>query len=408
MNDVLVIGAGPAGLSLATACAAAGLTTRCVAPDPTEAWLPRYGAWADELADLALPESCVEARWDQTVAYTPKLQDLGRGYVRLSTEGFQTHLLERAEAAGVVLQGGTVEGVDPEASRSVVTLSDGERVHAKVVVDASGHGANFVERTGTQSLAWQVAYGQLLRVEGGHPWPLGQMVLMDFRLPSGSDRAWKATPTFLYAMPIDHEHVFVEETSLVHTEPPSLEALRARLAVRLESMGVAGEVLEEEHCRIRMTGPAAVTGQRTLGYGAAGDMIHPATGYQLARVLREAPGLAAAIAGALEAGGPEQAASDAWATLWPADRRRSWALYRFGADTLCSLDHAQTLKFFEAFFKLPAAQWQGFQSATLPPKGVAKSMTTFFLSAPLSVRTRLLAAGVSHSGASLLKSIALG
>lgn len=405
MYDILIIGAGPAALRIAAACAVRGMSVSCVAPEPRAQWLPRYGAWDDELSDLQLPKSCIEASWPQTVAFTPRQQDLQRGYVRLSTDGLQQHLLEKADDAGAHLQAGLVDAVEHHEAYSAVALRSGAAMRARVVVDATGHGSNFVRKAGDRPCAWQLAYGQLLRVPGGHPWDVGQMTLMDFRLPKTADSHWRTTPTFLYAMPIDDEHVFVEETSLIHTAPPDTDTLAERLALRLRWMGVHGEPLEEERCRIRMTGPAPVVGQRTLAYGAAAGMIHPATGYQLARLLREAPRVADAIAGGL-GHSPQEAASAAWRTLWPAKRRRTWALYNFGAEILGTLNHSQTVAFFEAFFRLQPAQWQGFHSATLPPGGVARAMTAFFLSAPQPIRRRLVAASASRSGATLLRSVA--
>jgi lycopene cyclase-like protein len=208
-------------------------------------------------------------QWDRTIAFTPEELDLQRGYTRLSTEGFQQHLLQCAAQAGVTMHRGTVSAVEHHDSHSTAVLDSGETLSARIIVDASGHAGGFVKRSGNLKRSWQHAYGVKLRVPGGHPWPLGQMVLMDFRLPQTPDAgpAWHQTPTFLYAMPLDKEHVFVEETSLVHFQPPSVDALRERLWLRLSALGVSGTVLEEERCRIQMTGPPAEPGQRLLAYG---------------------------------------------------------------------------------------------------------------------------------------------
>lgn len=406
MNDILIIGTGPAAMQLSAKCADQQMSTSCVSPAPEQCWIPRYGSWSDELDGAGLPSSCVEMQWDQTTAFTPAEQDLQRGYTRLSTDGLQQHLCQGAAQAGVTMVQGTVHTVEHHDSHSTAILDSGETLSARVIVDASGHTGGFVQRSGDFKRSWQHAYGVTLRVSGGHPWPLGQMVLMDFRLPEGSSPEWRQLPTFLYAMPLDREHVFVEETSLVHFQPPSLDVLRERLWLRLNARGVSGTVLEEERCRIQMTGPPVVPNQRLLAYGAAADMIHPATGYQLARVLDGAAPLAAAIATGLDRDGPQAAAQEAWASLWPMPRRRSWALYRFGATILADLNHAQTVAFFSSFFHLPADLWQGFHSATLPPSGVARAMATFFLNAPPPIRRVLFTAGVSRPGATLLHAVA--
>ncbi len=50
--DVAVVGLGPAGRSLASACAARGLRVVAVDPRPDAVWTPTYGVWEDELAGL--------------------------------------------------------------------------------------------------------------------------------------------------------------------------------------------------------------------------------------------------------------------------------------------------------------------------------------------------------------------
>lgn len=51
--------------------------------------------------------------------------------------------------------------------------------------------------------------------------------------------------------------------------------------------------------------------------------VHPATGYSIARSLREAPGLAADLAAILAKDlTVGQTAEAAWHALWPAEKRR--------------------------------------------------------------------------------------
>ena len=54
--DVLVVGAGPAGMALAAQCARRGLRTGLVDPAPQRPWTATYGMWADELP-AGLPAS---------------------------------------------------------------------------------------------------------------------------------------------------------------------------------------------------------------------------------------------------------------------------------------------------------------------------------------------------------------
>jgi lycopene cyclase-like protein len=291
---------------------------------------------------------------------------------------------------------GFAEALTHEEDATTVTLRSGQRLRARVVVDATGEGS-LLERNEAPA-AWQTAYGALLTIRGGHPWALDEIGLMDFR---GEDEL----PTFLYAQPLSSDRVFVEETTLIRSPEVPISELRDRLFKRLSRMGIDIEdVADEEHCRIRMIGSRPVFGQRALGFGAAAGMVHPASGYQLARLPAAAEAVADALASNLSDGAPK-ASAEAWKALWPASRQRQWALYRFGAKILCELDAEDTRRFFDAFFKIDPSLWAGFLSATLSPLGLARAMAAVFSAASISTRRQLLSAGASPSGLDLLRTI---
>ncbi|MDG1479192.1 MAG: lycopene cyclase family protein [Myxococcota bacterium] len=396
LPDILIVGAGPAARFLAAACIGKGLKVEGVAVEPDCSWLPRYGAWTDELT--ALPSAVVEDitahSWAGATVYTLEKLSLDRAYVALSTPRLQGWLT--AQCMGMRWHRGCAVHVQHEDDHSTVMLQDGTALSARVVVDATGSGV-LLERSPAPS-AWQTAYGVHITVPGGHPWPLDRIELMDFR---GSN----PVPSFLYAQPLDAERVFVEETTLIANPALSIPQLKQRLFVRLEQMGVQhSDATDEEHCRIQMLGPVPVIGQQTVGFGAAAGMVHPATGYQLARL----PAAAAAVADALAAGlsgGPSEAAEAAWSALWSPARKRQWALYRFGAEILRDLDVEDTRRFFDAFFRIETSLWSGFLSASLSPFGLATAMTAVFSASSLPIRRHLIAAGASRSGLGLLRNL---
>ena len=51
-------------------------------------------------------------------------------------------------------------------------------------------------------------------------------------------------------------------------------------------------IVEEEYCLIPMGGALPVHGQRVLGIGGTAGMVHPSTGYMVARTLGAVPQLA--------------------------------------------------------------------------------------------------------------------
>lgn len=408
MNDVLIIGSGPSALTLAVACGRQGLSVLCVALDPMQRWKQNFGSWTDEMVGSEL-ETCIDKSWANPLVFTPHRTALHQNYSRIDTPKLQEHLLNTAQELGITLRAGRVLSVDHQPTHSTVTLSGGEALKARLIVDATGHTENFLKKSGGHASAWQVAYGQFLRVEGGHPWAADEMVLMDYRIPDRvrGHRDWNRSPTFLYVMPMSSDLVFVEETVLIHRPGISMQVLADRLAVRLADVGIrASSVESEEHCMIRMIGANPEIGQRTVGFGAAGGMIHPATGYSVTRVFREAPIMAGVLANHLDEGGsPARAAAAAWGALWPADRRRQWELYGFGADMLCQLDARQCQAFFNAFFAMQPKLWRGFHSATLPASGVAQAMSSLFFKSRASTKRMLLSAGASRKGIRLMREL---
>lgn len=412
--DVLVLGAGPAAVHVAAEAAEKGVQAALVAPDPRGRWVANYGAWADELDAYGVPRRAIEATWASALVHTRGVpeRDLGRRYARLHTARFQDGALARAEAAGVRLLTGRATAVSHDAEGSTVRLAGGDTLRASVVVDATGGDSRLLSYGSGGRPGWQVAYGQLVEVDG-HPWDMGEMVLMDFRA-AGEGRprrqAWQereeTLPSFLYAMPLGRNLLFVEETVLVSRPEAELSEMAARLGQRLRRMGIERtRVLEEEHCRIRMGGPLPELGQRLVGFGASAGLVHPATGYSLARALRHAPEVATALVEGLDAGGPTAASMKAWRALWPRDRVRVHQLHQFGLDVLCRLDRDRLGRFFDAFFDLPADQWQGYLGATLPPAGVAKAMAGLFVRADLDLQRLLVGTGASPSGTALLRSV---
>ena len=394
--DVLVVGAGPAGLALAAALCQAGLTVAGVAPAGEESpWPNTYGIWEDELPS-PLWQSLLAHRWHDAVAYANHTElPLQRVYGLFDNARLQTRLLAPCQQAGMRWHRQPASSLTQQHRCSRVRLADGTLVDARLVVDASGHTPRFVRRPPGPPVAWQAAYGIVGRFT--HP-PVrdGQLVLMDFRADHlDSQVRRQEPPTFLYAMDLGKGRYFVEETSLAHSPALPFEQLQARLHRRLNHMGCAVAALEhEEHCLFPMNLPIPDPKQPLLGYGAAASMVHPASGYQIGAALRAAPTVAAAVAQALRHPdtSPGQAAAAGWQALWPSANLRRHSLYLFGLQTLLAFNESQTQQFFATFFRLPQPSWAGYLSNTLSLGGVLHTMARVFRAAPTNVRSGLMAA----------------
>ncbi len=370
--DALVLGAGPAGLAIASELAATGMQVVCVAPDPDAPWPANYGLWRDDLGELH-ELACIERSWRKPFVRLDgeRRIDLDRTYGRFDNDTLQAFLRRRfVDGAGRCRAGRAVE-VDHHDEGSTVTFDDGTSIATSVVIDATGPNSPFVTRPPRRP-AFQAAYGELLHVDG-HGFDPDEMVLMDF---SGDDDV----PTFLYAMPMSDELIFVEETSLVSRPPMDRGLLRRRLERRVAKMGLSiRSVVDREDCLIPMGHGLPHRGQRAIAYGSCASFVHPATGYQIARALRLARPTATAIADGL-ARSPQQAAARAYAQMWPVSARRAWELYMFGMEVLVKLDASDMRTFMESFFALPHRAWWGYMSGTLSPWEVASAMGRLFMS----------------------------
>ncbi|GFH18887.1 chloroplast lycopene epsilon-cyclase [Haematococcus lacustris] len=316
-----------------------------------------YGVWTDEFKALGL-EHTLERSWPDASCFfgEGKPVRLGRGYGRVSRRKLREHLVAMCAEAGVTFLAAEVDslqGVVSPVGCRLVTLAAGA---------AAGKFLRYEE--GAPSVASQTAYGIEAEVEGYHEaFPGNEMLFMDFRRhhtgvweqsapkirvgshPNAGDGEWGTSgevPSFLYAMPLGGDRVFLEETCLV------------------------AKVHEEEWSYIPVGGPLPKGDQAVAAFGAAANLVHPATGFSVSRSFREAPRVADELAACIRAGlGVRQASARVWSTLWPQEKRTQTAFHVFGMELLATLDLASTNAFFGTFFKLPSYYWRGYMASQL-------------------------------------------
>ncbi|MBX2998977.1 MAG: lycopene cyclase family protein [Caldilineaceae bacterium] len=393
MYDLLVIGAGPAGMALAAALSKTGLRVAGLTPgDPAAPWLNTYGIWADELDSLDLPD-VLSPHWTDCSAYMhgPEIR-LDRVYALFDNQKLQSHLLGECERGGMDWQQGIAAGIDHSADHSTLLTGDGKTISARLVVDASGHFPALVARPAKPNVAYQAAYGVKGRFSAP-PVRAGQLVLMDYRADHlTAEERRTQPPTFLYAMDLGDALYFVEETSLAFAPAVSLDLLKERLERRLAHYGVfLVEAQHVERCLFPMNLPLPDLTQPILGYGGAASMVHPASGYQVGMALKRAATVAAAISATLAGpSSPVEAAQAGWNALWPSPFIRNRNLYLLGLESLMSFNEAELHDFFTTFFNLPHPQWTGYLSNTLSTPELARTMFDLFTRAPGRVRRSLI------------------
>ncbi|GAB2926756.1 hypothetical protein GCM10027047_24640 [Rhodococcus aerolatus] len=369
--DLAVVGAGPAGRSLAASAAGLGLTVVLVDPAPHRRWTSTYGAFTAEL-DPGVP---VAARVEHPVVRTAAGGDAPApgAYAVLDVPALQDGL--RLDAVRVVAARATA--LRPDG----VSTADGTEVPARVVVDARG--------AGTRGRTVQTAHGVVVTTAQAAPLLDGAAGLfMDWRPDHG--RGTAAAPTFCYAVPLGGDEVLLEETSLAGPGLPGAE-LRSRLAARLQRRGVVltgGERTE----RVRFALDTPLPRREWLGaapavvrFGAAAPLVHPATGYSVAAALGLAPRLAELVAAGA-------GAADLHRVLWSARARAVHALRLRGLRALVGFDAAETDAFFHAFFALDPDRQRAYLLGRTDPAGTAGAMTALLPHLDGRMRRRLVGA----------------
>ena len=411
--DVAILGSGPAAWAAASACCQAGLAVTLIAPNPVADWPQTYGVWLDQLdqpvrklfglsSGDALP---LAHQWSTIAAVTDSERDLKRAYGLLDNRAVRVALQEAAEATGLLtVRTALVKNVTHEQWSSVA-VSKGRAVRARIVIDATGAQSPFVQRMnggaeGQSSSVMQAAYGVVAEVDRD---PYARSVLMDWSGPNRRDAS------FLYALDLGGRWL-LEETSLARNPALSPEDLKARLSSRLSSMGVTiSAIHSEEHVLFPMNVALPVVGQRTLAIGAAGAVVHPATGYSVAASLRLAPRLAESLRSAFgasglgtsletsglgtslgESGMDAQSIADAgWRAIWPADRRKARNLESYGLDRLLTMNQSEIRGFFHTFFALGPSVMSTYLGGDSSSAELAAVMWKVFQKAPLRIRSRL-------------------
>ncbi|WP_424806802.1 lycopene cyclase family protein [Rhodococcus sp. 27YEA15] len=363
-TDVVVLGGGPGGRSLAYRCAVRGLSVTVLDPRADRAWTPTYAMWEDELPEW-VADGVVASRTERPAVWATRTRTLDRTYVVLNTSKLQSFL----SSSSVQFKTLRAESVD----NNTVRTADGAEFTGAVIVDARGSSRN-------THAARQTAYGVVLDRESAAPALGGQEAwFMDWRADNGT--VLGDAPSFLYAVPLDDDRILLEETCLVGRPPLALSELRRRLHARLGARGcdVPADA-DVEGVRFSVEGSRARRGP--IRFGAAAAMMHPGTGYSVAAALSEADGAAAAIVNG----------RDPNAVLWPPTARAVHALRRVGVTALLTLHHEDAAAFFDVFFALPIEAQRAYLSDRRDVVGAAKAMTAMLRSSSPRVRRTLLRA----------------
>ncbi|KGG19112.1 Lycopene beta cyclase [Prochlorococcus marinus str. SS51] len=398
-SDVLVMGAGPAALCIASELIQQGLHISALASHPPKKpWPNTYGIWAEELESLGMA-SLLGHRWQNTVSYFGKDVDKNEpnpvlheyDYGLFDQASFQNALLEKCAGLDWAIE--TAEDIRFVDQITEVICSSGNTYRARIVIDASGHRSPFVKRPNQGPVAKQSAYGVVGKFNSP-PVDKDQFVLMDFRSDHLTEKELKDPPSFLYAMDFGEDLYFVEETSLAYSPPVSWSTLKKRMLARLAHRDIQiTKVVHEEYCLFPMNLPLPDRNQSLLAFGGSASMVHPASGYMVGALLRRAPDLAKELSESLSIEPPlnsEALSKKGWNVLWTKELIQRHRLYQFGLKRLMSFDEALLRSFFSTFFRLPKKDWSRFLANTLPLPELILVMLKLFTISPLKVKLGMI------------------
>jgi lycopene cyclase-like protein len=423
--DVAILGSGPAAWAAAAACCQVGLSVTLIAPEPHADWHQTYGVWIDQL-DLPVRRLLglgdtdglpLSRQWSSIAAVTDSVRDLKRAYGLIDNTAVRSSLERVAEETGLLtVRTASAQKVTHE-QLSTVTVSKGRAINARLVIDATGAQSPFVRRKtvggsapevsassgargtarGSNGKAMQAAYGVVAEVDRA---PYAASVLMDWTGPNRRDAS------FLYALDLGGCWL-LEETSLARNPALTPSDLKARLETRLSGMGVRiTAVHREEHVLFPMDIAMPIGGQRTVAIGAAGALVHPATGYSVAASLRLAPRLGQALRAAFDSPSLQdgQSLADAgWRTIWPGDRRKARNLEAYGLERLLTMNQSEIRGFFHTFFALGPEVMATYLGGDASSSELAAVMWKVFQKAPLRLRSRLASGNPLTLARTLLK-----
>jgi lycopene beta-cyclase len=378
--DVVVVGAGPAGSSLARDCAARGLQVAVVDPRAKDPWVNTFGTWVDDLeprADAELLRAALRVVWPQVRVVGFREHLLQRPYGFFDNESLLRHLSSEPVHRSAVVE----VARDRAEDGLLVRCADGTRFATRLVIDAGGSGSPLLARHRRLRGGVQSAYGVVTR-NAPEQYRHG-FTLMDWSKEFDD-------PTFLYTVDFGDGTVLLEETSLYRRNPLASRELLGRLEQRFG--GSLGDEANER-VDIPMGWGIPTFSQTVVGFGAAAGFVHPVTGYSVAASLRASSRVASAIEQAVHGVSPiESRVKDVWDAVWPTELRRTRALHQYGLSALGQFGPQELKAFFDAFFSLATDEWSCYLRIDTSPREVTRVMTKFFIRLPWGLRGRVMLA----------------
>ncbi len=380
--DAVVLGAGPAGLALASALTAHGLSVitvdRSIGEGPSIQWPNTYGVWRDDLRAVNLGHAAQQASTTTVIRTETEWRSLAKSYTLLDNEVVVATLLDRANDDLLTLRHGTAAFVVQTNETTAADLIDGERIEGRLLFDCRGVDPG-------DAATHQVAGGIVARLRTPYA-PGNATVLMDWAGPA------RAAGSFCYAIPqpsVGPDVWLIEETILATrtAAPTTPESLRDIARQRIEHSLVEELATEDVMIPLDAHRPNDLRNVG-LAFGARAGYVNPISGYSVMTSLRRADRVAEAAAQSIRL--PQNIRSGAVSgTIWTATDSRRRRIERAGLNVVADKDQLSCRQFFETFFGLPTNSWFSYLRGDQSPTRMLTTMTTMYRAAPKDLRRQL-------------------
>ncbi|MEW5308026.1 MAG: hypothetical protein WDW38_000016 [Sanguina aurantia] len=353
LADVVVVGAGPSGLCLAAELAKRGVERSNSHDRPI---VNNYGVWLDEFEALGLLHT-LDCSWPDAVCYFGEGQEVSVDWLVTLAAGAAAGKFLSYEEDAPVVASQTAYGIEAEVEGYDAAYPGG----LMLFMDFRRHHTGMYEGTGAELQA------------GTHP--------------NAGDGLWGTAheaPSFLYAMPLGGNRVFLEETCLVAKPALPFAVLKRRLERRLKAMGI--RVKESADAGRPDVAAAAKLNILVAGKPSAVERVRPLLEAMSAKLwpLGDAPERAnvVKIAGNFMLATAIESMAEASAL--------KATFHVFGMELLATLDLQTINSFFGAFFRLPAFYWRGFLASQLTAAQLISFALIMFVIAGVDIKTRLV------------------
>jgi digeranylgeranylglycerophospholipid reductase len=321
--DVVIVGGGPAGLAMAEPLARRGLSV-LLCERNTEIGVPvrtSGGSWQDDLRRLGLPDHLWHPIDRLSFRSSRSLSSIvwGAGVgCALDITATWRHLADRAEAAGAMIETGTLARLKRTGELTLRSGADSRTVRCRLVVDATGTSSLLARKAGVHRGFERVGVGYERELSAPRFPQDEAMILVGGLAPSG----------YAWAFPRGGSRVRVGVGVIQPDTDANPRELYAPLERALAPQLDGAAVLELHSGRIpSQEAPSRLTGDGLLVVGDAGGHSNPLLGEGIRHVIVAAQRAAPIAIAALDRPGvPPVERLREWERAGRLTRGRSWGL----------------------------------------------------------------------------------